>query len=264
MQRLRAEARGEQSFTRGAAPQEPKGDDAEISTDAAVTPAVEAKGEPAKDIPAPVEFSDDPTSWPEPARAALESTKAELAGFQEQIGQYETLVPRAIEQNQRLAEELKLWRALGEANGMSLDQRDVDLVGYRVKETNATKLAQMAEQRQTAEAQRAQQQQQQAAQLQAQSKASAWLSDVQAQAKKAGVEMADVATILHSQVAAKREPDVAGAIEWAKAKALAKQREVNAKAPTSIATTVPSGTTLPRDRTTEGRLNRLRQLGHAV
>lgn len=260
MQRLRAEASGKpaESFVRESIAGAPKADDVEISADAAVTPAADAKGEPAKDIPAPVEFSDDPATWPEQARKAFESTKAEAARISEQIAKYEEIAPRAIEQNMRLAEELKLWRALGEQNGLSLDERDVDLVGYRVKENNAQKLAEA----QAARDEQAKQMQAEARKAQAAQQAQSWLADVQAQAKKAGVDFQDVATILHSHVAAKREADVQGAIEWAKAKQLAKQREVNKAAPTPLATSVPAGTTLPRDRTAQGRINRLRQLGH--
>lgn len=261
MQRLRAEARsGEpEGFVRSSAPAAAqKSDDVEVKAD--VPNSEISKAEPAKETPKPVEFSDDPASWPEQARKAFESTRAETTRIQEQIAKYEEIAPRAIEQNMRLAEELKLWRALGEQNGMSLDPRDIDLVGYRVKENNAQKMAEAAAQREQFEAQRAQE----ARKAQAATQAQSWLVSVQQQAKAAGVDFQDVATILHSHVAAKRDPDVAGAIEWAKAKQLAKQREVNASVPTSIKTSVPAGTTLPRDRTTQGRLDRLRQLGHEV
>jgi len=255
MQRLRAEASGKiapEGFVREGAAEAPKAD--------AAGAVVEAKAEPVKETPKPVEFSDDPQSWPEPARQALESTKAELASFQERISKFEEIAPRAIEQNQRLAEELKLARALLEQNGLSLDQRDLDLLGYRVKENNAQKMAEM----QAARDAQAAEMQAEARKAQAATQAQGWLADAQTQAKKAGVEFADVGEILMGQLAAKKSPDIARAIALVQGQQLAKQREANRAAPSPIVSSVPAGTTLPRDRTTQGRLDRLRQLGHAV
>jgi hypothetical protein len=46
-------------------------------------------------------------------------------------------------------------------------------------------------------------------------------------------------------------------LEW-------KQRKVNAAAPAPTVSGVSAGTTLPKSRSRDGRLNRLRALGHAV
>lgn len=225
----------------------------------ALDPNAEAKPE----VPAELN-AEDPQTWPEQIRAAHEQVQAQLTEMQEANGKWEQLFPRAIEQNKVLLKQLELWRALGEEHGISPDDRDIKLAQYQVKETNATKLAEMAAQREQAQQEAQQKAQQEQRQAVAKQQAQGFVADVQKQAKKAGVDYADVARLLHADLAAGKEADVAGAIEWAKARNLSKQRTVNGAAPASINTSIPAGTTMPRDRSSAGRLSRLRALGHDV
>ena len=80
---------------------------------------------------APVEWTEDPSSWAEPAQKAY-------AGLQEQhraeIGKWEEVGRKAVEQNRRLLEEVKFLREQISNAGVQVDPRDLELLNYRSRE----------------------------------------------------------------------------------------------------------------------------------
>ena len=86
---------------------------------------------------APVEWTEDPSSWAEPAQKAY-------AGLQEQhraeIGKWEEVGRKAVEQNRRLLEEVKFLREQISNAGVQVDPRDLELLNYRSREMSAQQI----------------------------------------------------------------------------------------------------------------------------
>jgi hypothetical protein len=231
----------------------------------AAQPAVEAKTKgapvkaekPAAEAPASPQWTEDPASWAEPARKAYE-------GIQEQhraeIGKWEDVGRKAVEQNRRLLEEVRFLREQIQNAGVQVDPRDLELLNYRSRDVSAQQMAELQKQRDAYY----QQQQAQQQQVQVRQEAQAAVAQMQKLAQSKGLDIkaiyaeykaaANVGESISFDEAAGR---VLERLEW-------KQRKVNAAAPAPTVSGVSAGTTLPKSRSRDGRLNRLRALGHAV
>ena len=212
---------------------------------------------PATEAPASPQWTDDPTSWAEPARKAYE-------GMQEQhraeIGKWEDVGRKAVEQNRRLLEEVRFLREQIQTAGVQVDPRDLELLNYRSRDVSAQQMVELQRQRDAYY----QQQQAQQQQVQVRQEAQAAVAQMQKLAQSKGLDIkaiyseykaaANVGESISFDEAAGR---VLERLEW-------KQRKVNAAAPAPTVSGVSAGTTLPKSRSRDGRLNRLRALGHAV
>lgn len=217
-----------------------------------------AKAEkPAVEAPAAPQWSEDPASWAEPARKAYE-------GLQEQhraeLGKWEEVGRKAVEQNRRLLEEVRFLREQIQQAGVQVDPRDLELLNYRSRDVSAQQMVELQKQRDAYY----QQQRQQQEQTQIRQEAQAAVAQMQKLAQSKGLDIkaiyaeykaaASVGESISFDEAASR---VLERLEW-------KQRKVNAAAPAPTVSGVSAGTTLPKSRSRDGRLNRLRALGHAV
>lgn len=211
----------------------------------------------AAEAPAAPQWTDDPASWAEPARKAYE-------GMQEQhraeIGKWEEVGRKAVEQNRRLLEEVKFLRQQIEQAGVQVDPRDVELLNYRSRDVSAQQMVELQKQRDAYY----QQQRQQQEQAQVRQEAQQAVAQMQKLAQSKGLDIKSIyaeyktaqsigETISFDEAASR----VLERLEW-------KQRKVNAAAPAPTVAGIPAGTTLPKSRSRDGRLNRLRALGHAV
>jgi hypothetical protein len=215
----------------------------------AVKQAVEAQTAP--------QWTDDPSSWAEPAQRAYQ-------GLQEQhraeIGKWEDVGRKAVEQNRRLLEEVKFLREQIQSAGVQVDPRDLELLNYRSRDVSAQQMMELQKQRDAY----FQQQQAQQQQAQIRQEAQAAVAQMQKLAQSKGIDIKAIyaeykaagsvgESISFDEAAAR----VLERLEW-------KQRKVNAAAPAPTVSGVSAGTTLPKSRSRDGRLNRLRALGHAV
>lgn len=212
---------------------------------------------PAIEAPAAPQWTDDPSSWAEPARKAYE-------GLQEQhraeLGKWEEVGRKAVEQNRRLLEEVRFLREQIQTAGVQVDPRDLELLNYRSRDISAKQMVELQKQRDAYY----QQEQAQQQQMQIRQEAQAAVAQMQSLAKSKGLDIkaiyseykaaANVGENISFEEAAGR---VLERLEW-------KQRKVNAAAPAPTVSGVSAGTTLPKSRTRDGRLSRLRALGHAV
>lgn len=222
-----------------------------------------AKGKPQKaekpavDASAAPQWTDDPTTWAEPAKKAYQ-------GLQEQhraeIGQWEDVGRKAVEQNRRLLEEVKFLRQQIQQAGVQVDPRDLELLNYRSRDVSAQQMVELQKQRDA----HYQQQRQQQEQAQIRQEAQAAVAQMQKLAQSKGIDVRSIyaeyktaqsigETIGFDEAASR----VMERLEW-------KQRKVNAAAPAPTVSGIPAGTTLPKSRSRNGRLDRLRALGHAV
>lgn len=222
-----------------------------------------AKGRQAKaevtaaEAPAAPQWTEDPASWAEPARKAYE-------GLQEQhrteLGKWEEVGRKAVEQNRRLLEEVRFLREQIQQAGVQVDPRDLELLNYRSRDVSAQQMVELQKQRDAYY----QQQRQQQEQAQIRQEAQAAVAQMQKLAQSKGLDIkaiyaeykaaANVGESISFDEAAGR---VLERLEW-------KQRKLNASAPAPTVSGIPAGTTLPKSRSREGRLNRLRALGHGV
>jgi hypothetical protein len=222
-----------------------------------------AKGKPQKaeklaaEAPAAPQWSEDPTTWAEPAQKAYQ-------GLQEQhraeIGQWEDVGRKAVEQNRRLLEEVKFLRQQIQQAGVQVDPRDLELLNYRSRDVSAQQMVELQKQRDA----HYQQQRQQQEQAQIRTEAQTAVAQMQKLAQSKGIDIRSIyaeyktaqsigESIGFDEAAAR----VMERLEW-------KQRKVNAAAPAPTVSGVSAGTTLPKSRTRNGRIDRLRALGHAV
>lgn len=223
----------------------------------------QAKGKPQKaekaavEAPAAPEWTDDPTTWAEPAKRAYQSLQEQ---HQAEIGQWEDVGRKAVEQNRRLLEEVKFLRQQIQQAGVQVDPRDLELLNYRSRDVSAQQMVELQKQRDTYY----QQQRQQQEQAQIRQEAQAAVAQMQKLAQSKGIDVKSIyaeyktaqnigETISFDEAASR----VMERLEW-------KQRKVNAAAPAPTVSGVPAGTTLPKSRSRNGRLDRLRALGHAV
>lgn len=222
--------------------------------------ADESKAPEAQKPETPATVTDDPKSWPEPARKAHGELTAKVGQYEAELSKWHEAGPRAVQQNVRLHEENKLLRGLLEQNQVPIDQRDLDLINYRVGEQTSQKMAEAQRMRD----EQSQQQQQQIAQARAQDEARSFVEDMRAQAKTAGVAFEEVAQFAAADLAMKRPVDVAAAIKRVKDLQLLQQRQVNAASPSPVKQSIPAGTQMPKDRSYAGKLARLQSSGFDV
>lgn len=246
-------------------PAEPSAPVVEVKTDAAQDAPQQAsaksrKGDSAKTaVEAPVapQWTEDPESWAEPARKAY-------SGLQEQhraeIGKWEEVGRKAVEQNRRLLEEVKFLREQIQGAGVQVDPRDLELLNYRSREVSAQQMVELQRQRDT----HYQQQQRQQEQAQIRRDAENAVAQMQKLSRDRGIDIKAIyaeyktASALGESISFDEAAGrVMERLEW-------KQRRVNAAAPAPTVSGVSAGTTLPKSRSRDGRLNRLRALGHAV
>lgn len=209
------------------------------------------------EAPAAPQWTDDPSSWAEPAQKAY-------AGLQEQyrteIGKWEDVGRKAVEQNRRLLEEVKFLREQIQTAGVQVDPRDLELLNYRSRDVSAQQMVELQKQRDTYY----QQQQRQQEQVQIRRDAEAAVAQMQKLARDRGIDI----KAIYSEYKAANAIGESISFEDAASRVLErlewKQRKVNASAPAPTVSGVSAGTTLPKSRTRDGRLNRLRALGHAV
>lgn len=222
-----------------------------------------AKGKPQKaekaaaEVPAAPQWTEDPTTWAEPAKRAYEGLRQQ---HQAEIGRWEDVGRKAVEQNRRLLEEVKFLRQQIQQAGVQIDPRDLELLNYRSRDVSSQQM--VALQKQRDEYYQQQRQQQEHAQIRQEAQAA--VSQMQKLAQSKGI---DVRSIYAEYKAAQSVGENIGfedaasrvmeRLEW-------KQRKVNAAAPAPTVSGVPAGTTLPKSRSRNGRLDRLRALGHAV
>lgn len=222
-----------------------------------------AKGKPQKaekaavEAPAAPQWTEDPTTWAEPAKKAYQSLQEQ---HRAEIGQWEDVGRKAVEQNRRLLEEVKFLRQQIQQAGVQVDPRDLELLNYRSRDVSAQQMVELQKQRDTYY----QQQRQQQEQAQIRQEAQAAVAQMQKLAQSKGIDVKSIyaeyktaqsigETISFDEAAAR----VMERLEW-------KQRKVNAAAPAPTVSGIPAGTTLPKSRSRNGRLDRLRALGHAV
>lgn len=216
-------------------------------------PEPEVSSEPAQ----AAQWTDDPSSWAEPARKAYQ-------GMQEQhraeIGKWEEVGRKAVEQNRRLLEEVKFLRQQVQNAGVQVDPRDIELLNYRSRDVSAQQMMELQKQRDA----HYQQQRQQQEQAQIRREAQAAVAQMQKLAQSKGIDIKSIyaeyktaQSIGESITFDDAASRVLERLEW-------KQRKVNATAPAPTVSGVPAGTTLPKSRSRNGRLDRLRALGHAV
>ena len=209
---------------------------------------------------APAVATDDPASWAPAAQKAHAELTQRVQAHESELSKWHEVGPRAVQQNQRLHEENKVLRAALEAAGGEVDQRDLDLIGYRVNDESVARETAAA----AARAEYAQQQQVEQSKAKATQEARGFVDDLKAQAKAAGVPLEDVAQLVHANVSMRRDPGVAAAIQQVKDLQLLRQRQANAAAPSTVSRSIPAGTTMPKDRSDAGKLARLRALGHDI
>lgn len=219
----------------------------------ATKPEAEKKAEQPK---AP-EVTDDPKSWPEPARRAHEAVAAKVAGYEAEIGKWREAGPKAVEQNRRLAEEVKLLRGLVEQHGLTVDPRDVELIRYRVGEQTSAQMVEAHQRRQQA----AEEQQRQYAQQQAKQEAQNLVAEISRAAQAAGVPARDVGLLVHAQLGVDGKADIAGAVQDVKDRLTLRQQQVNAAAPSSVHSSIPTSNVQPHDRSRAGKEARLKRWG---
>jgi hypothetical protein len=224
-------------------------------------PVVEAKPEaPPPEPKAPEIDAGKPETWPEKVREAHEALQAEVDTHKQTIGQWEDIGRRAVEQNRRLAEEVKLLRAALEQSGGTIDPRDLQLMDYRVRDESVQRMAESQRRRDEYAQHQAQEREQATIKAEAQKA----VAQMVAVAKAKGVDVRALyaaqktAAALGEQItyedAAQRVLDQ---LEW-------RQKQKNAAAPTTTVSSIPAGTTMPKSRTRQGRLDRLRALGHNI
>ena len=216
-------------------------------------------GEAKQDTPS-LAASDDPTSWAPQAQKAHAELTERVTRHESELSQWHEAGPKAVQQNMRLHEENKILRAALESAGGSVDQRDLDLIGYRVNDESVARATEIESARQEHA------QEQQTAQIKSKATADAkvFIDDIRSQAKASGVEMKEVAAIVHQNISLRRDPGIAEAIQQVKDLQLLRQRKVNAGAPSTVSRSIPAGTTMPKDRSDAGKLARLRALGHDI
>lgn len=227
-------------------------DDVTPATAEVAAAAVEAKPEAPK-----VDVTDDPQTWPEPAQRAHEAVTAKVAGYEAELGKWREAGPRAVQQNQRLAEENKLLRSVVQQAGAQIDPRDLDLIGYRVAESAQKQKAEWDAKRaehektQGVEAQRAE----------GRREAVRLVNEITTAAKGAGLDMREVGLIVHSQIALNGKPDIGAAVQLVKDRALLAHRQAAANTPAPVRSTLPSSNLQPHDRSRLGKEARLKQWG---
>jgi hypothetical protein len=222
--------------------------------------ADQSKAQPeAEKQEAPADLS-DPKAWPEPARKAHGELTAKVSQYEGELAKWHEAGPKAVQQNLRLHEENKLLRSLLDQHQVPVDQRDLDLINYRVGEQSAQRMAEVQRMRDEA----SQTQQKEFAQARANDEAKVFVDDMRTQAKTAGVPFEEVAQFVAADLAMKRPADVAGAIKRAKDLQLLAQRQANSTAPTPVTRTIPAGTQMPKDRSYAGKLARLQSSGFDV
>ncbi len=194
----------------------------------------------------------DPKTWPAPVQAVHAELTAKVQSYEADLAKWHEAGPKAVQQNTRLHEENKLLRAALEQAGGTIDQRDLDLIGYRVTESTSARMAEA----QRARDEQAQVQQKQIAQARATDEATTFVADLRTQAKAAGVSFDEVGAIVHTNIALKRDPNVAGAIQQVKDLQLLRQRQAGNAAPSVVRQSIPAATTMPRDRSPAGKLAR--------
>lgn len=233
----------------------PKVPDDEPAKVAAEKPAEQEK--PAAEQKQP-EVSDDPKTWPEPARVAHEQLAAQVAEHKQTLDRWQDAGRKAVEQNRRLAEEVKLLRGVVQQAGLQIDPRDIELIRYRVGEQTQRETVEQQQAREAAQQEQARQQ----AQMQAKNEAAALVQKIGAAAKAAGVPARDVGLLVHAQIGIDGKADIEAAIRDVKDRLTLRQQQVNAQAP-SIAhqPSIPTSNTRPHDRSRAGKESRLRQWG---
>lgn len=244
---------------------EPSAPVVEVKSDAAQdasqsTNAKPRKGsvaEPAVEAPAVPQWTDDPSSWAEPAQKAYQAAQEQ---HRAEIGKWEEVGRKAVEQNRRLLEEVKFLREQIQSAGVQVDPRDLELLNYRSRDVSAQQMVELQKQRDAYY----QQQQKQQEQVQIRREAETAVAQMQKLSRDKGIDIKAIyaeykaanaiGESINFEEAASR---VMERLEW-------KQRKVNAAAPAPTVSGVSAGTTLPKSRSRDGRLSRLRALGHAV
>jgi hypothetical protein len=209
---------------------------------------------------APTFSADKPESWPEPIRKAHQEIQAEVTQHRETLQKWEQVGRQAVEQNRRLAEEVKFLRSVVEQNGMQIDPRDTELLDYRARAAHERQMQEVGQRREASR----QQYEQERMRASIKAEAEAAVSQMASLAKAKGIDIRAIyaehtgASSLGEKISYEEAASrVMERLEW-------KQRRVNAGAPTSTTPGAAAGTTLPKSRTREGRMARLRALGHAV
>lgn len=221
------------------------------------TEAKPATKEKKAEQPKAPDVTDDPKTWPEPARRVHEELSAQVQAHAQEIDQWRQAGPKAIEQNRRLAEEIKLLRGIVQQANLSVDPRDLELIRFRVGEQSQSELSQLRQQQEQAQ----QEQQRQQAQARAKQEAQALVSQIADAAKAAGVPARDVGLLVHAQIGVDGKADVAAAVRDVKDRLTLQQQRVNASAPSPMHTSIPTSNTRPHDRSRAGKEARLRQWG---